>query len=307
MFETHALTAARNLIGSTLFGMAMTCGLHWYKGMVTGLAMQTVLSPLTTYDSPIIKAVWTSLYQQMFSSSTTTTKSTTLVTPEHRWFGEKLSLQELDPETEQAVDEQGNPIEIVGTGRITNNTNNANASTTTKGQPKPRSVQDIMLDTWDQGPNADVSELSAALFVDKKDPLVITTTINDLWTPLMILCGLASDNVAATETRRKLIKQQEKDGADALLKAVDTDGWTALHWAAFHGNVTAADDLFQLANKNDTVTSVLVHARDKDDKTPVEIAQQEGNMDVVHIIQEQMKLKGGADISTTTAEPKKEK
>merc|ERR1712232_265935 len=37
-FGDHVLTTARSLLTSTLFGIAMTVGLHMYKKMVMGIA-----------------------------------------------------------------------------------------------------------------------------------------------------------------------------------------------------------------------------------------------------------------------------
>jgi len=40
---------------STLMGIVMTTGLHYYKGMVMGLCMQCVMAPFNAYDNKLIQ------------------------------------------------------------------------------------------------------------------------------------------------------------------------------------------------------------------------------------------------------------
>lgn len=50
----HVASQATSLLGSTLFGICMTVGLHYYKGMIVGLAIQSSPYPPLTSQSPCL-------------------------------------------------------------------------------------------------------------------------------------------------------------------------------------------------------------------------------------------------------------
>jgi ankyrin repeat protein len=56
---------------------------------------------------------------------------------------------------------------------------------------------------------------------------------------------------------------------------VDVEGWTALHWAAFHGQ---ADNAKVLASE-----TKLLSVKDKEGNTPIDMARKEGNEKVAEI------------------------
>lgn len=56
-YRTHIISTARSLLGSTVFGIAMSVGLHIYKGMAMGLAIQTIMGPLNLVENPLVKAL----------------------------------------------------------------------------------------------------------------------------------------------------------------------------------------------------------------------------------------------------------
>ena len=56
MYSKHILTTARGLLASTLFGIALTSGLHFYKGMVIGLAIQSIMAPFNLIENALVKA-----------------------------------------------------------------------------------------------------------------------------------------------------------------------------------------------------------------------------------------------------------
>lgn len=72
-----------------------------------------------------------------------------------------------------------------------------------------------------------------------------------------------------------LMKELLDAGADPLLE--DVDGWTALHWAAFYGNVYATRTLLTyVKDKNDEeLLDKLVAAKTLDGSTPIDIARSE--------------------------------
>jgi hypothetical protein len=243
-YGPHVLTTARNLVGSTLFGIAMTLGLHYYRGMVMGLAMQAVMGPLNLAENALVKALFVG---QGFSE-------------EDRIFEEKLA-SELTADDE-VVDGEGNPVVL----------NIMAAGATGGAMPaieETKSLEDILLDTWDAGAKADLSDLMSAL--TKKN--CNHQTKEDQWTALMILSGLVG--VAGTTSA---IRQVQNLGANSAI--VDKEGWTPLHWAAFHGSIDAAKELVK---KEARLLSVL----DKEGHTALETAKSEGN-DAVAAVYEQV-------------------
>lgn len=158
-FGAHVLSTARSLLGSTLFGVCMTVGLHWYKGMIVGLAIQTIMGPMSLLENPLVKAL-------LLGNG---------IKPEGKIFDEKTAT-ELTPEDE-VVDESGNPV--------------ARAGAAAAGAPT--SFEDILLDTWDAGNKADVGAFMAA--VNKKN--CNYRSKENGWTPLMVLAGLNAKGTAS--------------------------------------------------------------------------------------------------------------
>lgn len=254
--SSHLLSQARSLLGSTLFGIAMTCALHYYKGMIMGLAIQAVMGPFNIWENVLVRTLLLR-GTKVFSDPT--------LQQESRIFDEKLSLQELDPSTDEAVDEQGNPIVIrnnknaISNGKTTTATNTA-VTTTTK------SLEEVMLDTWDQGANASLVELLYMLNSNN----INTSTKEDGWTSLMIVSGLKCENdVSAIRT---MIQDYKAD-----IMMTDHDGWTCLHWAAFHNSLSAATELYH--------QSALLTITDNEGKTPLDIAIAENNTGIVDLLQ----------------------
>jgi hypothetical protein len=250
-YGTHIVATARSLMGSTLFGIVMTIGLHYYKGMVMGLAIQAVMAPFNLAENALVKAVF------MGGGS---------IQPESKIFDEKTAA-ELTADDE-VVDESGNPVvrsggAIAGAGKAGAITDAKDATSAAK---KPRELEDILLDTWDAGAKADLSELMRAM--TKKN--CNYQTKEDRWSALMVLAGIGAKGTAAA-----IWQVKELGGNPAV---VDKEGWNALHWAAFHGSVEAANEL-----KTETK---LLTVKDKEGQTPVESARKEGNNEVADIFEQ---------------------
>ena len=249
--SSHLLSQARSLLGSTVFGIAMTCGLHYYKGMIMGLAIQAVMGPFNIWENVLVRTLLLR-GTKVFSDPT--------LQQELRIFDEKLSIQELDPSTDEAVDEQGNPIVI------RNNKNAINNGTSTTTTTATKSLEDVMLDTWDQGANASLAELLSML--NSKN--INTSTKEDGWTSLMIVSGLKCENdVPAIRT---MIQEYKAD-----IMMTDHDGWTCLHWAAFHNSLSAATELYH--------QTALLTIADNEGKTPLDIAIAENNTGIADLLQ----------------------
>jgi hypothetical protein len=226
----------------------MTVGFHYYKGMVVGLAMQTVMAPFNLIDNPMVKAL-------LWSSS----KS---IRSQDKIFNEK-SASELTADDE-VVDAQGNTV--IRRPAVTANAGKTdNKKIDSKAQTQKQTLEEIMLDTWDEGAKADLSALMSALTKEN----VNTSTSSDKWTPLMILSGLGSP---ATQSA---IRQVLALGADAAM--TDVEGWNCLHWAGFHGSTTAAKEL--------ATETALLSVKDKEGNTPAETARKEGNVAVAEIFE----------------------
>lgn len=235
----HLVSQARSLLGSTLFGIAMTSGLHFYRGMVIGLAIQSIMGPINLTDNKLVKAFCFGI------------KDSTL-------FDEKTA-EELTNDDE-VVDESGNPIvrTIGGTG----------TKKTIKSGTTPVSLEELLLDTWDDGAKADLGPLMAQL--TKKN--ANHATKENGWTPLMILSGLGG-----VKGNGSAIRQVIALGGNPAI--TDVEGWNAMHWAAFHGSAEAAKVLA-------TEDGKLWDVKDKEGKKALEHARAEGNDDVAKVLEE---------------------
>jgi len=240
-YGAHVLSTARSLLGSTLFGICMTVGLHVYRGMAMGLAIQTIMGPFNLIENPLVKAI---VMGNGFKTG-------------DKIFEEK-ALAELTNEDE-VVDESGTEIPKSKLLQI-------------EGKAKPQSALDafeeLMLDTWDLGAQADI-----AAFVKKVTKKNCNYRSKDTgWTPLMILSGLPSSDKTADAIKSIIAL----GGNPSIL---DAEGWNALHWACFHGNLATAKQLYEY-------DSGLSGVKDKEGKLPSEIAKQEQNKDIVKYLEE---------------------
>jgi hypothetical protein len=148
------------MLGSTAFGIAMTVGLHLYKGMVVSLAIQSIMGPFGLYDSALVRAVFT---PQGLS-------------PEAKLFDEKTREELTDKD--EVVDQDGQVVPMMA---LTNGSSSA-----VSDKPREHTLEGVLLDTWDDGVKADLEPLMKLL--NRKN--CNTQTKEDRWTPLMVLAGL---------------------------------------------------------------------------------------------------------------------
>jgi len=204
-FGEHVTGTARSLISSTIFGIILTFGLHMYKGMIVGLAMQSIMGPFNLFENPLAKAILLNSGSKAKSEKEIKEK-----------FGGK-TREDLDP-TDEIVDAEGKV-------------------TVVKNLPAPikkeKTFEDLLLDTWDDAASADIAPLVKAL--SKKN--VNFKTAESRWTPVMIMAA-----IAAKESGDALKKMKNMGGNAGI---VDGDGWNALHWAAFHGSLEGAKVLIE--------------------------------------------------------------
>eukprot|EP00804_Cyclotella_cryptica_P014623 CCRYP_012647-RA/>CCRYP_012647-RA protein AED:0.04 eAED:0.04 QI:189/1/1/1/1/1/3/735/355 len=247
--SNQLISGARGLVGSTVFGVCMTVGLHLWKGMIVGLAIQSVMAPFNLYENPLVQAVFL--------------KGGFANLKEKRIFGEKRR-EEID-ESDLVTDDQGNTIVLKQT---------ASKSKKDGGEKNgSKSFEDILLDTWDLGEEADIAALMSALTKNN----INNATKENAWTPIMIMSGLGASGVG------EALKRMRDLGANPEI--VDKEGWNALHWAAFHGSAEAARVLLE-KDVYDGITLGLHTVADKEGKTPVDLARDEKNDDVTKAIKE---------------------
>ncbi|KAF1316996.1 Protein involved in inorganic phosphate transport, partial [Globisporangium splendens] len=124
------------------------------------------------------------------------------------------------------------------------------------------------------GENADFEELWCAV-----KGSVNAATQDNQWTALMVACGSVVD---ATEFIQKII------AAGADVTAVDGDGWTALHWSAYHDRPQAAQTLLESAppHKHTELFEIMA----ADGRTAKEVAHAEDHHEVVHVIEKFVEL-----------------
>jgi hypothetical protein len=197
-------------LGSTLFGVAMTVGLHIYKGMAMGLAIQTIMGPLNLFENPLVKAL---LLGNGFRL-------------EDKIFDEKTMEELVDDD--EVVDESGNDVPKSALAIA------SKVEETKKKQSPKDAFDELLLDTWDMGNKADIPSFMTK--INKKN--CNNRTKENGWTPLMILSGL---DAKGTVTAIKQIIE-ELGGNPGI---TDAEGWNALHWSAFHGSVKAAKELYE--------------------------------------------------------------
>lgn len=164
---------------------------------------------------------------------------------------------------------EGEPLDAPAT-----DADDKNADTKKQAKKKITSVtaitpEEAIAQALAAGADADFDELWDAV---KKN--VNATTKDDSWTALMVACGSPIDT---DEFIRKIVKA----GADVA--KVDGDGWTALHWSAFHGRPEAAEALLESVSASQRAKLLAVKATDS--KTALETAKDEGNDDVVEVIE----------------------
>jgi len=219
----------------------MTVGLHIYRGMAMGLAIQAVMGPFNLFENPLVKAI---LMGNGFN-------------PNDKIFEEK-SLGELANDDE-VVDETGTEIP---------RTKLLQMEGAAKPQSKADSFEELMLDTWDAGNKANIDAFLKA--VSKKNCNIRSKESG--WTPLMILSGLPT-NDKISKAIKKIISLGGNPGI------TDSEGWNALHWATFHGNLATAKQLYEY-------DAGLLDIKDKEGKLPLEIAKQEKNDDIAKYLEE---------------------
>lgn len=250
----HVLSAAKKLGFSTLSGVGMTVGLHWYKGMIIGLAMQTIMGPLNLMESAFAKYILLGGVMDDNDDDKGEGKKAP------RLFGEKHRNEMTDKD--EIIDTEGKLITLK---------KEKAAGKKTKAKP----FADILLDTWDDGAKADIGPLMKAM---KKDNVNFKTKESS-WSPLMIMTAIKAEGSIDAMKKLKTL------GASASM--TDKDGWNALHWAAFHGSVDGATTLM---DEFDGMKLGLHLVKDLEGLTPLDHAVKENNIDVATYLKNKLEV-----------------
>jgi len=245
-FGAHMEKTLTSFIGSTAFGIAIQLGLHVYNGMIASFAVQLIMAPLGLMENNVTRFFILD-QKDVFATKTR----------------EELSTED------EIVDDEGKPIVPNKTGMVVSKKDE---------KKEAKNFEDILLDTWDGGQEADVKPLMGALTKEN----VNYKTKESEWTPLMILSGLGVKNT------KESLKKMKELGADASIR--DQEGWTALHWSAFHGCAEAADFVLSASGFNGSADG-LIDVKCKEGKTALEHAEAEKNKDVSMIIKQYVSSK----------------
>jgi ankyrin repeat protein len=241
----------------------MTVGFHYYKGMIVGLAIQSLMAPFNIMENPLVKAVFTGLLSK-----------------EDVTFNSKIFKEKHEADLvagDEIVDETGQVIVI----SKPEDKSKANKKEIVSAASS-KSLEEILLDTWDAGSEADVTPLLQALTKDN----VNFKTSESGWTPLMIVSAMNSkDTAIAMEKLRSL---------QVDIAITDEEGWNALHWAAYHGSAAGAK--FLVSEEGfDGIQLGLHLVKDKEGKDAIHHARTEGNNDVLAVIEAAISNHGEKD------------
>jgi len=225
----------------------MTCGLHWYKGMIIGLGMQSVMGPFNLLENAFAKAI-------LMGGGTPADDGDEQTLRKRRIFGEKYRDEVSDKD--EIVDGEGVPVKLGKQKPL---------KIEKEGKGSVSSFETLLLDTWDEGTEADIAPLMKAL---KKDNINFKTSANG-WTPLMIMAAIGAKGSSDA------IKKMKALGAKPT--ATDKEGWNALHWAAFHGSLDGAKSIMTVF---DGMRLELYLVKDLEGKTALDHAEGEKNDDI---------------------------
>ena len=223
--------------------------------MIIGLAIQSVMAPFNIMENPLVKAV---LSGRM---------STEEETFQGKMFNEKHEEDLVSGD--EIVDETGQVIVISKPDEKTKSKNEIMSSSSSK------SFEELLLDAWDAGSEADVTPLLDAITKENVD----FKTSESGWTPLMILSAINSKDTAIAMDKLKSLE------ADCTI--TDEEGWNALHWAAYHGSAMGAKFLVSVEGF-DGIHLGLHLVKDKEGKDAMYHARNEGNNDVLTVIEAAM-------------------
>lgn len=121
-----------------------------------------------------------------------------------------------------------------------------------------KKMREAVVEAWDSQKPFEAGKFAE---LKKEGADMNTQTVEDKWTVLMIAAGTRG---CTAETFAELLK------LGAQRDVTDSDGWTALHWSAYHGNLTAIKAL--LAGASDAEEAMLLDMKCNRGQTAMEVA-----------------------------------
>lgn len=151
--------------------------------------------------------------------------------------------------------------------------------------------EEVVFQTWEAAQDPANIPGFESLFGAGKSKNINYRTHDNGWTCLMVVAGGSQNGKAEV---RKLLE------LGALPTVADNEGWTALHWAAFHGCVNAIQAICDGYSKDksaaicgdDAALKSLLVMRDHKGRTAYKVATEERNATEVNILKEAGKRVG---------------
>ena len=258
-FELHAL---QQLASQIVMGVAMTSFLHFKWKIKQSMVMQAMMMPLTFIDAPVVKRHFLG---------------------DERAHGEKLEGEERpedkDEDDDGESDDSSNEKDD-SRKNLDNSTESTSASkseeTSSKDRgednaendddeppealdPEVEKVAALIGEAWDDGKEAKYEPLLKAL-----TPALVNTKSDSEATALMVI---AAGNNDVSKYVRKVLAL----GADPTI--CDDEGWTALHWATYHTNVSGVTTLCDVVAGS--LCKKMLESTDDAGETALDLARRE--------------------------------
>ena len=239
--EWQQQKAGEGLQGALTSG-GMMLAMSLYMGLITPLAMQVVISPMTLFNNPLFRKTllggW-GLSPRPF---------------DERW---------ADPEQFESDAEAG--LTLAGDAGGSSAAAGMSAAVLTGIEAE---CEEAIFRTWER--RQEPLDIGVAESLLKAGGKLTHRTQEEGWTLLMVACGNPSQHQPAL---RKLLV------LGAPLGQVDEDGWTALHWAAYHGAADTVNTITQWAASSGHVSSLkdALRVESKQGTTPLQLAIAEGH------------------------------
>ncbi|CAI5736269.1 unnamed protein product [Hyaloperonospora brassicae] len=243
-YEAHELAKANEFLKQTLIGAGISSLVHFKMGVNHVVLIQSIMMPLNLWDNPLVQAY--------------------LLGRRHgRIWHERLEGESAaDAEAAATAGETPTAAEAAAVDDA------VERKTQQQRQQVDVTPEEAVAEALAAGADADFDALWTAV-----QHQVNAKTDEDQWTALMVACGSPVDT-------DEFIAKVVRAGADVL--AVDGDGWTALHWSAFHGRPEAAEAL--LSSLSPALCAELLAVQASDGRTAAEVAKGEENADVVDVL-----------------------
>ena len=226
-------------------------GIHWYFGVAVLPLMQTLLGPLNMVDNVLFK------------------KHVLGHTVEKAW-GELTEAEYKAKQQGGGGDAEADSSGAAPGAKLKGGKSSAKAKAQRVMQ-KDDKLEDAILSAWDGKRKADLKKLCAAV-ADCPDYQTFDEDVQG-WSALMVSAGAPVESKQQLEAGKALLAA----GADTQI--ADAEGWTAFHWACFHGQPAMAKWLLEQ-------DADLFELEDKKGKTGMTLAKEEGNKDVLRACEE---------------------